>query len=73
MINLVAAITALPGGYRNSVGNYYYMGGTGYFWSSTENISSSAWYRVLDYHHSDVYRYYSNRHSGISVRCVRDY
>ena len=72
MINLVAVLTALPGGYRNNNGNYNNQGNNGYFWSSTENNSDTAWYRVLHYNYSDVSRSSSNKRYGFSLRCVRD-
>jgi uncharacterized protein (TIGR02145 family) len=68
-----SGFTGLPGGYRDyDNGYYYYMGLIGYFWSSTENSSNSAWNRVLNCSSSEVYRYNSNKRNGFSVRCVRD-
>jgi len=64
--------TALPGGYRYGNGNYYNMGSFGYFWSSTESSSYSAWSRTLYCSSSGVYRLYYNKQDGFSVRCVRD-
>lgn len=64
--------SALPGGYRNSNGYSYYIGGTAYFWSSTEFSSPVAWIRYLDYSNSDINRYHYDKNSGFSVRCVRD-
>ena len=73
MSNLVAAITALPGGYRNNNnGNYNNIGNNGNFWSSTENNSNNAWNRKLNYNNSDVNRNNNNKQNGFSVRCVRD-
>jgi len=68
---LVAAFTALPGGYRNNNGNYNNMGNNGYFWSSTENNSNNAWNRKLNYNNSDVNRNNNNKQNGFSVRVVR--
>ena len=67
-----AGFAALPGGSRYSNGNYYHMGSFGYFWSSTELNSRTAWYRLLDYNGSGVLRLYRNKQYGFSVRCVRD-
>ena len=52
-------------------GIYYHIGYNGYFWSSTELSSSSAWYRRLGYYTTNVYRSNANKRSGFSVRCVR--
>ena len=52
-------------------GIYYHIGYNGYFWSSTEHSSSSAWYRRLGYYTTNVYRSNANKRSGFSVRCVR--
>ena len=68
-----SGFTALPAGYRNSNSGYYYdMGNLGYFWSSSEYSSNYAWNRLLHYNYSNVGRYYYNKHSGFSVRCLGD-
>jgi len=65
--------SALPGGYRdNNSGNFYNIGYYADFWSSTEYYSNNAWYRKLNYNNSEVNRYYYNKKSGFSVRCIRD-
>ena len=64
---------ALPGGYRNEHdGSYVNMGNSGYFWSSNEGGSHSAWYRNLYYDYSGVYRDTNNRRNGFSIRCLGD-
>jgi len=69
-----SGFTALPGGYRGSYdGGYYDLGNSGSFWSSTEDNSHNAWSRRRSYYYSGVYRGNSNKESGFSVRCVRDY
>jgi len=68
-----SGFAGVPSGYRiSSIGNYYYVGNNGYFWSSTEGNSNSAWYRRLYYNNTNVYRNYTNKHYGFSVRCVRN-
>ena len=67
-----SGFTALPGGYRSLNGTFRVLGITGYWWSSTEYSTSYAWYRYLDYNHSDVFRRYYNKENGFSVRCLRD-
>ena len=67
-----SGFTALPGGYRYYNGFYSHMGNLGTFWSSTESNSYTAWYRLLHYNRSDVYRYYYGKRYGFSVRCIRD-
>ncbi|MDA3880906.1 MAG: FISUMP domain-containing protein, partial [Prolixibacteraceae bacterium] len=64
--------TALPGGYRYRDGSFEYEGDLAYFWSSTAPNSSFAVYRLLSYSYEDVYRHYTNKNRGFSVRCVRD-
>ena len=63
---------ALPGGCRNSDGDFGFVGEGGYFWSSTEFDASSAWARNLFYHYAGVVRDCSKKNFGRSVRCVRD-
>jgi uncharacterized protein (TIGR02145 family) len=65
--------TALPGGYRSYYdGTYNAIGNYGFWWSSTEDNSYTAWYRRLHYNNSIVYRLNVNKRLGFSVRCVRD-
>jgi uncharacterized protein (TIGR02145 family) len=64
--------TGLPGGYRYVNGNYYSIGNNGYWWSSTENSTGSAWYRSLDGGNGDAVIYNDGKRFGLSVRCLRD-
>ena len=45
---------------------------TGYWWTSTSSDDDEAWFRYLDYKNADVFRYYSDKRYGFSVRCVKD-
>jgi len=65
--------SALPGGYGNSSGSFYDVGYHGNWWSATESSASNAYYRSMDYDHSDVNRYnYRIKSELFSVRCVQD-
>ena len=62
----------LPGGYRNYIGKFDYIGAFGYWWSSSESVSNNAWYRYLDGNNGNVARNYNLKRIGFSVRCLRD-
>ena len=64
--------SALPAGYRNTDGNYYYEGNYTYFWCSTENFSNYAYSMNLRYYNDDAYLYDYYKSYGFSVRCVKD-
>ncbi|WP_295040828.1 fibrobacter succinogenes major paralogous domain-containing protein [uncultured Fibrobacter sp.] len=64
--------SALPAGYRNSIGNYYGEGNYAYFWSSTEYGSNYAYYMYLYYGSDYAYLDYYSKYYGLSVRCVKD-
>ena len=64
--------TALPGGYRYVSGTFGGFGDNGYWWSATKNNAAGAWYRGMSSSNSLVYRHYTNKEVGFSVRCVRD-
>jgi uncharacterized protein (TIGR02145 family) len=64
--------TALPGGSRYFNGYFYDVGYNGCWWSATENNTSNAWYRYMNYDYSYFYRNYLNKELGFSVRCLRD-
>ena len=64
--------TGLPGGSRNSNGNYNSIGYYGSWWSSSESNTGNAWYRFLNYDGGNANRSNNSRRSGLSVRCLRD-
>ena len=68
-----SGFSGLPGGFRNVTGSYVYMGGSAFFRSSSEYSTSQAWFHLLYYSDSVVYRDFNvSKHSGLSVRCVGD-
>ena len=67
-----SGFNVLPAGSRHNGGDFYNLGFNALFWSSTGYGENSAWYRYLGYFHNGVYRYFSNKRYGFSVRCIRD-
>jgi uncharacterized protein (TIGR02145 family) len=65
--------TALPGGYRYFSGSYNYIVDFGYWWSSTEQSTTTAWFRYMYWANTYVNRDYDIKKFGFSVRCVRDF
>ena len=63
--------TALPGGSLYNIGPFTYLGNYGYWWSSSENSTSAAWFRGM-YYSFGVFRNYSAKSNGYSVRCIKD-
>ena len=63
----------LPGGYRYDDDGYFYLiGNNGYWWSSSQLNTYSAWYRNLYFNDDYVYRNDYLKDYGFSVRCLRD-
>ena len=67
-----SGFAGLPGGYRNSDGNFSSVGAFGYWWSSSENYSYYAWFRNLYNKNDSVNRSYNYKLFGLSVRCLSD-
>ncbi len=67
-----SGFTGLPAGSRNDDGTFVTIGFGGYWWSSSEANTPSAWYRYISF--SDVFASsnHVNKNYGFSVRCVRD-
>ncbi|HET9571019.1 MAG TPA: fibrobacter succinogenes major paralogous domain-containing protein [Bacteroidales bacterium] len=69
-----SGFSALPGGCRNR--DDWTFGGIGYegFWwcISEDSATSDAWFRHMSYQGNLVFRLYSTKSFGFSVRCVRD-
>lgn len=70
--NNSSGFTALPGGYRNNNGPFNYIASWGCWWSSSENMPTSANGRRLSYIYSGVTILVFNKGYGFSVRCIRD-
>ena len=67
-----SGFTGLPGGYRIYNGYFNNIGGSGYWWSSSEFNPNNAWFRWLVKDFGNVYRINSSKPTGFSVRCLRD-
>ena len=67
--------SALPGGYRKSGGHFWGIGGSTYWWSSTEATevhTTDAWGRHIYYNSTAIIRFNYPKDYGFSVRCVKD-
>lgn len=63
---------ALPGGFYANSGSYLAVIWYGYWWTSTESNSSSAFFRVLVSNDSKIHRKLSFKGDGFSVRCIKN-
>jgi len=70
--NDLVGFSALPGGRRFLYGQYYTGGSYGYWWTASDRSEENAFYRYLYYNSDMVFRYYFNKGSGLSVRCVKN-
>ena len=70
--NNISGFSGLPGGFRFFNGNFSYIESFGYWWSSTDGLSSSAWGRGLGYNNGSVIRNNFNKENGLCVRCIKD-
>lgn len=70
--NNVSRFSGLPSGFRFVNGSYSYIEGFGYWWSSSDALSSSAWGRGLGYNNGCVIRNSFNKRNGLCVRCIKD-
>ncbi len=66
-----SGFSALPLGYRNAKGLFSAQGTSTYWWSSTPS-SENAWYTVLFSKDGTAYKYYGEKKSGFSVRCLKN-
>ena len=68
-----SGFTGLPGGYRYYNGTFGAIGGSGFWWSSSELITTYAWNRYLLYYNGYAFNSTNfNERSGFSVRCLKD-
>jgi len=66
-----SGFTAEPGGLRSANGPFFNLGIDGFWWSSSPS-GSYAWFRLLAWHNSAIYRNYYTQEHGFAVRCLRD-
>jgi len=65
--------SALPGGERSGRdGNFFILGGNGFWWSNTEDGQANAIFRCIIYALPDISRNSHDKKFGFSVRCIRD-
>lgn len=67
-----SGFSGLPGGYRSSVGSFYYIGVQGNWWSSTGNSPANASYLSLYYDSPYLNGGDDGKGFGYSCRCVLD-
>jgi uncharacterized protein (TIGR02145 family) len=69
--NNSSGFNTLPGGYRDFDNEFYTIGKVSYFWTSTVEDESTAWYHVTG-DNSTSYNDMRNKAFGKSVRCIKD-
>ena len=68
----ITGFTALPGGYRFKTGGFNAEGYFGSWWTSTENLTNSAWFYSLRYDDDGIYRNNYGKEDGYAVRCIKN-
>ncbi len=68
-----SGFTALPGGYRDTYGLFWDIGGSSDWWSSTESSPYSGWRHLIYSFSAETFRYSMTKDCGFYVRCIRDY
>lgn len=66
-----SGFTGLPGGFRESNGNFYEIGGYGSWWTNTVYQTIFAWYRNFYTINAEVLRNPAQQNTGRAVRCVK--
>ena len=67
-----SGFSALPGGLRRSFGSFYGISFEGIFWTSDEPNSEMGYARYLMFTDSELFGADYDKHSGLSVRCVKN-
>ena len=67
-----SGFSGLPGGSRGDNGSFYSIGGIGFWWSSSEVDTYSAWRRRLNYDSGLVLWGNYDKQNGYSCRCIKD-
>lgn len=67
-----SGLSALPGGARDSIGDFNYITTSASFWTSTELNTNTAYSRDVSYGSGFVYRHTIHKNAGNSIRCLKD-
>ncbi len=68
-----SGFSALPGGYRyGGDGSFSSFGIITYWWSTSLDGTSLAWYRRLDGNNSGIYRASTSLRGGKFIRCIKN-
>ena len=71
-----SGFTGLPGGCRLTANGtdfiFSFVGYQGFYWSSSEYSTTSAWYCSVHYYFGSTTSPYDTKSNGFSIRCLRD-
>lgn len=67
-----SGFSALPGGYRDANGGYFFIGNYNFFWTSLEFDGINAVYSELSSGTSALSFNNTAKNTGFSVRCIKD-
>jgi len=67
-----SGFTGLPGGYRYLDGRFINKGNSGGWWVATEDNTTNARNRYLDYYGGTLDKGSNYKTDGFSVRCIKD-
>jgi uncharacterized protein (TIGR02145 family) len=67
-----SGFSALPGGIRKPDYNFGGLDSAGYWWSAANGGACASWSRRLVFDYEDLYRDFSFKSCGLSLRLVRD-
>ena len=70
--NNSSGFSGLPGGLRNTSGDFFNVRYNTYWWSATAGSSETAFIRYLERYDGVSYRLNSSKVNGFSVRCLKD-
>lgn len=64
--------SAIPAGYRGSIGTYLDLEFSGSWWSSTASYAGKAWSRIISYDDNIMQKNNADKIDGFSVRCIKN-
>ena len=67
-----SGFSALLAGARTDGGSFASRSTYGYFWTSDQENSTTAWFMRMNYVSGDFYNSHFDKREGFSVRCIKD-
>lgn len=66
-----SGFSGLPSGFRDNIGNFFLLGKTGKWWSSSKVDETNSFYSSLSHRNATLIMNFINKNQGAAIRCIK--